>query len=222
MSTFAVTDVLEQLRVYDTCAVSDALDFLDQPGAVHGVRPLWDCEKIVGRARTVTVADRAQSETGTSHLATEAIATAQPHDIMVMANRGRLDVSCWGDIVTHAAKKQGITGVVIDGACRDIGASESLGFPVYGRAVVPISARGRIVQEAFNEPVEFAGVKVNAGDYILADQCGVTFVSPGLIGEVLRLCKLILERERQMIDAVESGTSVVDVMHDAQFTSIVR
>lgn len=222
MTTLAHADVLEQLARYDTCAVSDALDFLDQPGAVHGVRPLWDCEKIVGRARTVAVADRARSETGTNHLATEAIATADPDDIMVMANKGRLDVSCWGDIVTHAAKKRGVAGVVIDGACRDIGASRSLGFPVYGRAVVPISARGRIVQEAFNEPVEFAGVKVNAGDYILADACGVTFISAGMIDEVLRLCELILERERQMIEAVESGASVVDVMHDTQFTSIVR
>ncbi|MFR9803732.1 RraA family protein [Pseudonocardia sp. RS010] len=222
MTTLTDTDILGQLASYDTCAISDALDFLDRPGAVHGVRPLWDCDKIVGRARTVSVVPRAESETGTSHLATEAIATAEPGDIMVMANHGRLDVSCWGDIVTHAARRRGISGVVIDGACRDIGASTALGFPVYGRAVVPISARGRIVQQSYNEPVDFAGVRVAAGDYILADACGVTFVPPDLIVEVLRLGALIVERERQMIEAVQGGASVVDVMHDSQFAAIVK
>lgn len=222
MTTLTKTDILGQLAQYDTCTVSDALDFLNRPGAVHGVRPVWSCEKIVGRARTVAVAPRGESETGTNHLATEAIATASPGDIMVMANHGRLDVSCWGGIVTHAAKKREIAGAVIDGACRDVGVSAALGFPVYGRAVVPVSARGRIVQEAYNEPVDFAGVRVSAGDYILADACGVTFISPDLIAEVLRLSGLIVERECQMIDAVENGTSVVDVMHDSQFASIVK
>jgi regulator of RNase E activity RraA len=45
-------------------------------------------------------------------------------------------------------------GVITDGACRDIAESEEQGFPVFGRAVVPVSARGRIVRLAMDEPVE--------------------------------------------------------------------
>ncbi len=40
--------------------------------------------------------------------------------------------------------------VVIDGACRDIDSIRAIGFPVYGRAVVPVTARRRLVQESFN------------------------------------------------------------------------
>ena len=87
-----------------------------------------------------------------------------------------MDVSCWGGILTLAARRRGIGGVVIDGACRDIAESQELGFPVYGRAVVPVSARGRIVQLAMDEPVEFAGTTVHPGDAVLADRNGVVFV----------------------------------------------
>jgi regulator of RNase E activity RraA len=66
--------------------------------------------------------------------------------------------------------------VIIDGACRDIAESEEQGFPVFGRAVVPVSARGRIVQLAMDEPVEFAGVTVRPGCAVLADRNGVVFV----------------------------------------------
>src|SRR6516165_10298539 len=44
---------LDRLASLDTNTVSDALDFLGLPGATFGLRPLWDCPKIVGRASTI-------------------------------------------------------------------------------------------------------------------------------------------------------------------------
>lgn len=46
---------LARLAALDTNTVSDALDFLGLPGATFGLRPLWQCPKIVGRASTVQV-----------------------------------------------------------------------------------------------------------------------------------------------------------------------
>ena len=40
---------LARLQRLDTNTVSDALDFLGLPGATFGIRPLWDCPRIVGR-----------------------------------------------------------------------------------------------------------------------------------------------------------------------------
>jgi regulator of RNase E activity RraA len=65
--------------------------------------------------------------------------------VLVIANDGRADVSCWGGLLALAARRNGIGGVVIDGACRDITETAEHGFPVFGRAGVPVSARGRIV-----------------------------------------------------------------------------
>jgi 4-hydroxy-4-methyl-2-oxoglutarate aldolase len=45
--------VLDRLGALDSNTVSDALDFLALPGATFGLRPLWDCPAIVGRASTI-------------------------------------------------------------------------------------------------------------------------------------------------------------------------
>ena len=50
--------VLDRLAALDTNTVSDALDFLGLAGATVGLRPLWNCPKIVGRASTVLLAPK--------------------------------------------------------------------------------------------------------------------------------------------------------------------
>jgi regulator of RNase E activity RraA len=210
-------DHLQRLRRLDTCAVSDALDTLGLAGATTGVRPLWDVRTpVVGRARTVTAGPR-ESGRPAQHIAAAAIEAAGEGDVLVIANDGRLDVSCFGGILTLAATRRGIGGVVIDGACRDIAESEEHGFPVFGRAVVPVSARGRIVQLAMEEPVPFAGVTVHPGDVVLADRNGVVFVPERELGRVVALAERIAAREEGMAEAVRSGQPVTEVMHDSRF-----
>jgi regulator of RNase E activity RraA len=211
---------LERLRVLDSCAVSDALDTLGLSGATVGIGPLWQCTvPIVGRVRTVTAGLRTQDGPA-QHIAAAAIDAAGPGDVLVIANDGRLDVSCFGGILALAASHRGINGVVIDGACRDIAESEDLGFPVFGRAVVPVSARGRIVQIAMGEVVHFAGVDVRQGDFVLADRNGVVFVAEVHLESVLELAGRIVARETAMASAVSDGQPVTEVMHDSRFPTI--
>jgi regulator of RNase E activity RraA len=212
-----VSDLVERLAALDACAVSDALDTLGLPGAVTGIRPLWPVEQVVaGRARTIQAAERTPEAPG-QHIASPLIAIAEPGDIAVIANGGRADVSCFGGILAVAALERGMAGVVIDGACRDIAESDELGLPMFGRAVVPVSARGRIVQISMDEPVEFAGVTVSTGDYVIADRSGVVFV-PAAEGErVVDLAERITVREQAMVEAIRAGESVLDVMHDSRF-----
>lgn len=212
--------MLDRLRALDSCAVSDALDTLNLPGATTGIRPLWPVrEPVVGRVRTVLAGPR-QSDRPARHIAAAAIEAADPGDVLVIANEGRTDVSSWGGILTLAARRRALGGVIIDGACRDIAESEEQGFPVFGRAVVPVSARGRIVQLAMDEPVEFAGVTVRAGDAVLADRNGVVFVPAAELDRVVALAERIVARENAMADAVRSGQPVTEVMHDSKFPTV--
>jgi regulator of RNase E activity RraA len=209
--------LLARLTELDSCAVSDALDTLGLAGAVVGIRPLGTTGRtVVGRARTIQASPRTGSQPG-RHIASPLIAVAETQDVAVIANDGRVDVSCFGGILASAAVKRGMAGVVIDGACRDIAESDELGLPIFGRAVVPVSARNRIVQTAMDVPVEFAGVTVAAGDYVVADRNGVVFVPAAEAGRVVDLAQRITARERAMIDAVEGGESVLEVMHDSRF-----
>ncbi len=212
--------MLDRLRALDTCAVSDALDTLNLPGATTGIRPLWAVTgPVAGRVRTVQAGPR-QDGKPAQHIAAAAIEAAEAGDVLVIANDGRTDVSCWGGILTLAARRNGVGGVVIDGACRDIAESAEQGFPVFGRAVVPVSARGRIVQLAMDEPVEFAGLVVHPGDVVLADQNGVAFVRAEDLEKVITLAERIVAREQNMAEAVKAGQPVTEVMHDSKFPAI--
>ena len=210
-------DVLvERLAALDTCAVSDALDHLGLGGATVGIRPLWSCPKIASRAVTVKVVPAGAAKP-TAHLATPAIEAASSGDVIVVDNAGRTDVSSWGDILSNASKTKGLAGVVIDGACRDIDGSREAGFPVYGRAVVPITARTRVVQESFNAPVRIAGVEVSPGDLVIADGSGVVFIPSARAEEIVSAAERLAAKEQAMIAAVRAGRSVVEVMKDSAF-----
>lgn len=213
--------MLHRLEALDTCAVSDALDFLGLAGATTGIRPLWACRKIVGRAMTVRVGPKTE-DAPTHHLATPAIEESDPDTVLVIANDGSHDVSCWGDVLAHAAVAKGARGVVIDGACRDIDANQTLGFPVFGRGVVPVSARDRIVQRDHGGTIEFGGVAVTKGDYVIADGSGTVVIRQDHAERVIDLAERLAKREAAMIAAIQTGASVVDVMHDKEFDRVLE
>ena len=151
--------LLDRLASLDTNTVSDALDFLGSPGATYGLRPLWDCPKIVGRASTIQLGPKADAKP-TVHLNSPVIDAVATDDRVLVIAGGVEGVSCWGDILANAALANQIRGSVIDGPCRDIEGSESIGYPVYGRGVTMISARNRVVQIDSGKPVRMAGVTV--------------------------------------------------------------
>ncbi len=213
------TAFVDRLAHLDTTTVSDALDFLALPGASVGLRPLWHCPRIVGRASTVLLGPKTGS-TPTVHLISPVIAAIATDDRVLVIAGGIEGVSCWGDILANAAKMKGVRGTVIDGYSRDIEANEAIGYPVYGRGATMVSARNRVVQRAAGIPIQVAGVTVNEGDYVIADRCGTVFVAQGRIEEVIDLAERIARRQDGMVQAVRSGRSVEDVMHDKEFEAI--
>lgn len=213
------TSHLERLGKLDTTTVSDALDFLSLLGATVGLRPLWGCPKIVGRASTVQLGPKTDSAP-TVHLISPVIAAVASDERILVIAGGTEGISCWGDILANAAKVKGIRGTVIDGFTRDIEGSESVDYPLYGRGVTMISARNRIVQVASGTPVNVAGVTVHEDDYVIADRCGSVFVPAARIVDVLNLGERIMRRQDGMVQAVRAGRSVEEVMHDKEFEAI--
>ena len=213
------TSILNRLAALDTNTVSDALDFLQLPGATYGLRPLWACPKIVGRASTIQLGAKTDAQP-TVHLISPVIAAIDSDDRVLVIAGGLEGVSCWGDILANAAVARGVRGSVIDGLSRDIEGSESVGYPVYGRGVTMISARNRVVQIDSGKPVQMAGVTVREDDFVIADRCGAVFVPADRIEDVLVLGERIARRQDGMVQAVRQGRSVADVMHDKEFDAI--
>ncbi|ARQ13238.1 dimethylmenaquinone methyltransferase protein (plasmid) [Rhizobium etli] len=210
---------LDRLSGLDTNTVSDALDFLDLAGATVGLRPLWACPKIVGRASTIQLGPKSDTAP-TVHLISPVIARVNSDDRVLVIAGGIDGISCWGDILANAAKTRGLRGSVIDGFSRDIEGSEAIDYPVYGRGVTMVSARNRLIQLSSGEAVRIAGVLVHENDYVIADRCGTVFVPAARIEEVLDLGERIARRQDGMVAAVRSGRSVEEVMHDKEFEAI--
>ncbi|KAJ5688603.1 hypothetical protein N7462_002995 [Penicillium macrosclerotiorum] len=210
---------LDRLAALDTNAVSDALDFLQLKGATYGLRPLWDCPKIVGRASTVQVGPKTDNA-ATAHPFTPVIDAVTTDDRILVISGGLEGVSCWGDIIANASKTKGIRGTVIDGMCRDIDGSREVSYPLYGRDVTMISGRSRLVQVSSGTPVRMRGVTVYQDDYVIADACGTVFVPAKHIDIVLKLAEQVNHRETLMVQDVRAGKPVSEVMHDERFEAI--
>jgi regulator of RNase E activity RraA len=213
--------IIERLAKLDTCAVSDALDSLGLKGATWGVGPMWQCSRIVGRAVTMKIKP-AGLEQPKQHLGTAPIVAAQPGDIIVIDNGGKLEFSCWGGLLALSAKLKGLSGVVIDGASRDIDEARELGFPVYARGAVPMTARGRVVQESFNQEIQFAGVQCHPGDLVIADASGVIIIPKEKEEEVVTAAEAIYHKEQEMAAGIRKGYSGLEMLEKLGYEQMLK
>jgi regulator of RNase E activity RraA len=181
---------------------------------------MWGRPTLVGFAATVEL-EPATGGSGGAHILTAAIAEAGAENVMVIANGGRTDVSTWGGIVSVGASLRGIRGVVTDGACRDIGQARSLGLPVYARAGVPVTARGRLQEKSVGAPVRIGTVTVESGDIVLADETGLVVVPRARAEEVLDAALALHAREAAIEAEVRGGARLPDAMRDARLAGRV-
>jgi regulator of RNase E activity RraA len=120
-----------------------------------------------------------------------------------------------------AAKIKGLSGVVIDGVCRDVDESRELEFPVYARGAVPMTARGRVVQDYFNQEIEFAGVQVHPADLVIADGSGVVFIPRDKEEEVIAEAEAVAQQEARMAEAIRQGLSAVEVLEKLGYEQMI-
>ena len=203
--------IAESLRRFDSCTISDALDKLGLPGVVIGLIPFGPqgC-RIAGRVMTVKLGP-ADPSLPKRHLGAGAIMAAEAGDVIVVQH-GRDDVSGWGGLLSRGALAKGIAAVVADGAVRDVDEYRELGLPVFARAAVPLTARGRIAEHDFNCPIKIGGVDVAPGDWIHADGSGVVLIPASQLEAVIATAEDIAAREQRMIEAIAKGTPLGDVL----------
>lgn len=204
-----------------TTNMADALDKVGIRGAVIGIRPMYDCPKILGRAVTIKITAAGMMKSK-YHLGVRAIDAAQPGDVIVIDNRGDLYNNCWGEILSMGAKMKGVSGVVVDGAARDIDACKEFEFPVYARGTVPITARGRIMEESFNEVVRIGDIQVRPGDIVMADINGVVFIQVERLEEVLEAAEEILKKEEAMVTELRKGVPILEVDQKYAYESMLK
>jgi len=109
----------------------------------------------------------------------ETLGTPGEGRVLVVDGGGSLRNALIGDMIAENAVKNGWSGVLIYGACRDVDALAELDIGVVTLGCVPIKSVRR-GEGHLDVPVTFGGVTINPGDYVYVDNNGVV-VSPSAL-----------------------------------------
>ena len=207
---------IELLAKIPTASISDALDALGLPGSLEGIAPLETGNKICGPAFTVRY-EPITAERGTVGDFLDDIA---PGSVILIDNQGRTDCTVWGGIMTETAFAKGIAGTVINGTCRDVATSLSIGYPIWSASRFMRTGKDRVKLAAVQENLTIDGVTITPGDLICGDSDGVLVVPAERADEVAALAESIENTETSIIEAVRSGKTLREARAEFGYHSL--
>jgi regulator of RNase E activity RraA len=204
---------VERLRLLSVAVLSDVLDSIElRNQLLHtSLRHLAGSLPLVGRAFPIQAL--ATPVVGVEPYAEEiaAVDALTPGSVAMIAATGDCSAALWGELLASRAVARGATGVVVDGAVRDVGGLRDLDFPTFSVGISAADARGRLSVVSHGAPVRCGGVLVETGDLVLADLDGIVVIPRARAVEALTLAEQKRASEREAQVMLEDGVSVAEV-----------
>lgn len=199
-----VAKLIARLNRVSSTSLSDAskstIPLRELSCEINAVRPDL---KLVGRVITVDASDGLLSMVAALKLATAG-------DVLVV--RGSKSGAVSGELFATEAHRIGVTGIVIDGYCRDRSVLLEIDLPVYARGSKP-SAPGTSALPVIQIPLDIDGVTVEPGDYLVGDADGIVAGSIKEFLAVIDRAEEIEKFEAELRAKIVSGSSLLDHMN---------
>ena len=172
----------------------------------YNIKPI-DCKmKLCGTAFPVKL------NPGSNYLLHRAIYDAPPNSIIVAEADGLFEYGYWGEIMTIAALRENIRGLVIDGCIRDSKEIIKLGFPVFSRGIcIHGTSKQKNTVQVICQHIEIGDVTINSGDAIIGDADGVVVLpadeTPDIINNAIKREK----QEKEFIKSIKAGKTTLEL-----------
>lgn len=193
-------------KIFNSVSAPNITDAMHRKGSMHGIFSICPGTRAVGRAVTV------QTIAGDWAKPVEAIDHAGPGDVLVINNDKGVDIAPWGELATLSCVTRGVTGVIIDGAVRDVDDIRRLNYPLWAKATVPNAGDPKGFGE-INTEISCAGQMVRPGDWIIADESGVVVVPRERAYEVARRSLEVKKTEERIRAEIKQGSTLGNVMN---------
>jgi 4-hydroxy-4-methyl-2-oxoglutarate aldolase len=197
-----------------SAVISDSLDSMGyhHQAADPGIMPLDDKMTISGFVRVGLYMpifhDDAQTDVYGEEI--RLVDSLEKGDVPVLVCHSKR-IAPWGELLSTRAEYLGAAGCITDGCVRDVKRIREMNYPVFsmGRSPVDTKYRGKMLW--YDVPAEFAGVRINSGDLVIADMDGVVFVPEKIIVPIVEKSLEKVHAETTVRQELSCGASLGEV-----------
>ncbi len=193
----------EIVQIFKKVSTPNLSDAMHRAGEIKGLVKITPAVKLAGPALTV------RSYPGDWAKPVEAIDKAERGQVIVI-DAGGAGPAVWGELATHSAIQKRLSGVVIDGAIRDVPEIVRLKFPAYSRLITPTAGEPRGFGE-IGIPIRIGGVRIFPGDWLVGDEDGIVVVPQKKAVEIANRAMDVLERENRIREEILEGRTLSSV-----------
>jgi 4-hydroxy-4-methyl-2-oxoglutarate aldolase len=205
---------LEAIQQFDTCTIANAIEqfrvrLRNQGFTRPGLRCVTNgAASVLGYAATSRVRSSSPPMTGTAYIErTDWWANIDRLPVPRIAVIQDIDHApgggaCVGEVHAAILKALHCTGVITNGAVRDLPAVSKLDFPMFAPFVTVSHAYMHSVD--YGEPVEILGLQIRAGDLLYADCHGVVSIPLDIAAELPEAAARIRSKEQRIVQVCMS------------------